>query len=130
MDKKPVRNTRKRKSLGDDDANEDASPKKKIAKTKAEKNPENKIKKIPAKPKAVARTKTCDKPAKETLKKKLNTESFGNTCLWDEAEMLSLRERIPLKLAQNFIALLTEGCTLPFIARYRKTVVDHLMPDR
>lgn len=50
--------------------------------------------------------------------------------VWNEAEMLAQVERIPLQLAQNLIGLLTEGCTLPFIARYRKTAVDNLMPDR
>lgn len=50
--------------------------------------------------------------------------------MWDESEMLSHVEKVPLGLARNFIALLTEGCTLPFIARYRKANVDHLMPDR
>ncbi|CAB3255382.1 unnamed protein product [Arctia plantaginis] len=50
--------------------------------------------------------------------------------IWNEAEMLSQVERISLKVAQNLITLLTEGCTLPFIARYRKTAVDNLMPDR
>nr|XP_021185041.2 S1 RNA-binding domain-containing protein 1 [Helicoverpa armigera] len=53
-----------------------------------------------------------------------------STEVWNEAEMLAQVERIPLQLAQNLIGLLTEGCTLPFIARYRKTVVDNLMPDR
>lgn len=54
----------------------------------------------------------------------------NNQNLWNEAEMLAQVERIPLQLAQNLIGLLTEGCTLPFIARYRKTAVDNLMPDR
>lgn len=50
--------------------------------------------------------------------------------MWDEAEVLSQTVRVPLTVAQNFIGLLTEGCTLPFIARYRKAAVDHMMPDR
>lgn len=57
-----------------------------------------------------------------------NTDDIPN--VWNEAEMLAQVERIPLQLAQNLIGLLTEGCTLPFIARYRKTAVDNLMPDR
>ncbi|KAM3963094.1 uncharacterized protein YdcI [Aphomia sociella] len=48
----------------------------------------------------------------------------------DEAGILSHLEKIPHKLAHNFISLLSEGCTLPFIARYRKEAVDFLMPDR
>ncbi|XP_013194644.2 S1 RNA-binding domain-containing protein 1 [Amyelois transitella] len=47
-----------------------------------------------------------------------------------DAEVLAEIEKIPQALACNFIALLTEGCTLPFIARYRKTAVENLMPDR
>ncbi|CAH0406400.1 unnamed protein product [Chilo suppressalis] len=50
--------------------------------------------------------------------------------LWDEAEMLSNTGKIPQKLAENFIKLVNEGCTLPFIARYRKAAVDNLMPDK
>ncbi|CAH0748364.1 unnamed protein product [Diatraea saccharalis] len=53
----------------------------------------------------------------------------ANIC-WNEAEMLSYTEKIPQILAENFINLLKEGCTLPFIARYRKAVVDNLMPDK
>ncbi|CAK1581749.1 unnamed protein product [Parnassius mnemosyne] len=48
----------------------------------------------------------------------------------NEAEILSFEEKIPQDLAQKFINLLNEGCTLPFIARYRKNVVDYLKPDR
>lgn len=50
--------------------------------------------------------------------------------LWDEAEILSNYEKVSKTLAQNFISLLEEGCTLAFIARYRKTHVDYLMPDK
>lgn len=53
-----------------------------------------------------------------------------NKIIWDDSAVLAQVEKVPLKLAQNFVALLTEGCTLPFIARYRKTAVDNLMPDR
>lgn len=50
--------------------------------------------------------------------------------MWNEAEVLSQMAKVSQSLAQNFIALLSEGCTLPFIARYRKTAVDQMMPDR
>ncbi|CAK1545264.1 unnamed protein product [Leptosia nina] len=50
--------------------------------------------------------------------------------LWNEAQMLSCAEKVPSHLATQFINLLNEGCTLPFIARYRKEAVDHLLPDR
>ncbi|KAL4714572.1 hypothetical protein ACJJTC_006618 [Scirpophaga incertulas] len=46
------------------------------------------------------------------------------------AQILAVHEKIPQRIAENFISLLTEGCTLPFIARYRKTAVDNLLPDR
>ncbi|XP_013180706.1 PREDICTED: S1 RNA-binding domain-containing protein 1 [Papilio xuthus] len=49
---------------------------------------------------------------------------------WDEAKILSFEEKVPQELAERFITLLNEGCTLPFIARYRKNVVDYLKPDR
>lgn len=49
---------------------------------------------------------------------------------WDEAKILSYEENVPQDLAERFIKLLNEGCTLPFIARYRKNVVDYLKPDR
>lgn len=133
---KPVRNTRKRKPLNDD-PNEDATPKKKrVVKTTTEKVPRKRIEKITGEPKKkVAKATAIAKEAKkDTIKESIpnNTTDnvFENACLWDESVMLSQVERISLKLAQNFIALLTEGCTLPFIARYRKMVVDHLMPDR
>ncbi|KAG7307545.1 hypothetical protein JYU34_007751 [Plutella xylostella] len=56
--------------------------------------------------------------------------AFDFASSWDEAELLSNVEKVPRKLAQNFVKLLTDGCTLPFIARYRKSAVDNLMPDR
>ncbi|XP_075969769.1 uncharacterized protein YdcI [Anticarsia gemmatalis] len=59
----------------------------------------------------------------------IDTESnIGN--VWNESQMLSQVAKVPIQLAQNFVNLLSEGCTLPFIARYRKTAVANLMPDR
>ncbi|KOB74204.1 putative S1 RNA binding domain protein, partial [Operophtera brumata] len=129
---KPVRNSRKRKPIGGD-PNEDVTPKKKrVAKTAIEKVPLKRIKKVTDEPKKkVTKAKASAQDVnKDTIQENVSNSVFENACLWDESEMLSRVERIPVKLAQNFIALLTEGCTLPFIARYRKTVVDHLMPDR
>ncbi|XP_050345646.1 uncharacterized protein YdcI-like [Nymphalis io] len=89
-----------------------------------------------------------DKPKRKIIKKQtkkevganddtdshinLNNEYQNEVCniLWNDAEMLSNFERISPVLAQKFISLISEGCTLPFIARYRKEAVDHLMPDR
>ncbi|CAH4037299.1 unnamed protein product [Pieris brassicae] len=58
-----------------------------------------------------------------------NTIKSSNN-VWNEAEMLSYKEKLPKQLAERFISLLTEGCTLPFIARYRKEAIGHLLPDR
>lgn len=139
---KPVRTTRKRKPIVDDDPIEHCSPNKKtkrLAKNK-EKVPKKKTEKVAELKKKD--NKVCSQPKKTTTakapKKNLNENTtnettdnvFISTCMWDEAEMLSHVERIPLSLAQNFVSLLTEGCTLPFIARYRKTLVDHIMPER
>ncbi|VVC92642.1 unnamed protein product [Leptidea sinapis] len=44
--------------------------------------------------------------------------------------MLSSIEGVPHDFALRFISLLGDGCTLPFIARYRKEAVNHLLPDR
>lgn len=54
----------------------------------------------------------------------------NNLMVWSEATMLAHHQKVPKELAQNFIDLLEEGCTLPFIARYRKAKVFHLMPDK
>lgn len=63
-----------------------------------------------------------------------STEDVDNTMImpemWNESEVLSQMVKVSQNVAKNFIALLTEGCTLPFIARYRKTAVDQMMPDR
>lgn len=57
-------------------------------------------------------------------------EEYVNTEIWQEVDMLSYLEKIPHSLAKNFVGMLNEGCTLPFIARYRKGMIDNLMPDR
>ncbi|XP_064293129.1 S1 RNA-binding domain-containing protein 1 isoform X1 [Plodia interpunctella] len=59
-----------------------------------------------------------------------STSDCQDNGIMDDAKILANNEKIPQSLARNFINLLTEGCTLPFIARYRKTMVDYLMPDR
>ncbi|XP_052737577.1 S1 RNA-binding domain-containing protein 1 isoform X3 [Bicyclus anynana] len=61
---------------------------------------------------------------------KENKESDEYNNYLNEVDMLSYFEKIPPLLAQKFISLLSDGCTLPFIARYRKEAVNHLMPDR
>ncbi|CAH0701692.1 unnamed protein product [Spodoptera exigua] len=151
MESAPRLRKRKAVEYTEDDENEsvdEGTPKKKIKTVaKASKVKENieKVKKC-SKPKAstsskgikkteAKETKTSrSKPIKTTVENNVdidfndNTEQLHN--LWDEAELLSQIEKIPLQVAKNLIGLLTEGCTLPFIARYRKTAVDNLMPDR
>ncbi|KAJ8722577.1 hypothetical protein PYW07_003757 [Mythimna separata] len=136
---------RKRKAVEytvDDSDPDETSPKKKpktIAKpTKAKAGTSKKsvkksesTEKIPkSKETKVSKSKVTKPPAENNDEVDLfdNHENIPN--VWNEAEMLAQVERIPLQLAKNLIGLLTEGCTLPFIARYRKTAVDNLMPDR
>ncbi|KAG6452744.1 hypothetical protein O3G_MSEX007756 [Manduca sexta] len=116
---KPTRTTRKRKV----ELSEDDSPKKK-PKTTAKQGSTSKVNKV---------TKTNKEKIevnKEFETENINEDEDQNDCIWDESEMLSHVEKIPYGLAKNFIGLLTEGCTLPFIARYRKVAVNNLMPDR
>lgn len=140
---KPIRATRKRKPLCDDNLIQDSSPIKKIKrvnKATTEKLTKKKDDKITTElnkkvSKKVGSRKTpIAKASKTNLDEdiSIDTPDTDNVLsnVWDEAEMLCHVERIPISLARNFISLLTEGCTLPFIARYRKTLVDHLMPDR
>lgn len=61
---------------------------------------------------------------------KIKSEEYYDENMWTEAAMLSDIENVPKDLANGFINLLNEGCTLPFIARYRKGMVNNLMPDR
>lgn len=122
---------RKRKAL--DDEGVSTEPKRR-AKPKAEtSHAESK----PRKTRVKKDTEEVEKKPRKTKKPlqendEVDTEGSynGNSPMWNEAEMLSLHEKVPHKLAENFIALLEEGCTLPFIARYRKAAVDHLMPDK
>lgn len=123
---KPATTGRKRKARDDIDDKVEPRLNKKF---KNEKDIKPKLKVVEKKEPTKKRANGASK-VKEVIDE---TESAGcNTSdnVWDEAEMLSRIEKVPRQLAENFISLLTEGCTLPFIARYRKTVVDHMMPDR
>lgn len=60
----------------------------------------------------------------------LQNQNDQYNSLWNETEMLSYCEKISPYIAQKFVSLINEGCTLPFIARYRKEAVGHIMPDR
>lgn len=125
MDTSTKKVTRKRKALDAGETEEDASKKK--AKTDIKK----KVKMT--KPRM---TKSASKIKKNTVSDDVDgciqsiedIETMPE--MWNEAEVLSQMVKVPQNVSQNFIALLTEGCTLPFIARYRKTAVDQMMPDR
>ncbi|KAJ0180641.1 hypothetical protein K1T71_004045 [Dendrolimus kikuchii] len=119
--------TRKRKSV---ELNVETLPAKKPRKNAKQASRPKEIK--TPKSKKVIVKKTNENTKTKTIKESTVTcDSVDyNVNLWDEPEVLAQVEKVPLKLAQNFVALLTEGCTLPFIARYRKTAVDNLMPDR
>ncbi|XP_063620741.1 uncharacterized protein YdcI [Cydia splendana] len=81
-----------------------------------------------SKPKTAARSKKI-----ETVSDQSDDDGYEHTehiVTWDEAEVLSQVERVPLYLAKSFVSLLGLGCTLPFICRYRKAEVDYLRPDR
>ncbi|XP_073943825.1 uncharacterized protein YdcI [Choristoneura fumiferana] len=120
---KPAATARKRKARNDVDDKLEPLLNKKL---KTEKDVKTKLE-------VVEKKELTKKGTNRARKVKEETESAGydtSDNVWDEAEMLSRIERVPRQLAENFISLLNEGCTLPFIARYRKTVVDHMMPDR
>lgn len=72
------------------------------------------------------KTKSIKKDTK--IKLQDGSEKYDN--VWSEAAMLSFMEKLPQQLSEKIITLLTEGCTLPFIARYRKEAVGYLLPDR
>lgn len=81
-------------------------------------------------------SKLSEKP-KEPSKKAKGAPSKANSnstdfdiTLWNEADVLCKTENVPQQLADNFIKLLSDGCTLPFIARYRKSAVNNLFSDR
>ncbi|XP_050667998.1 S1 RNA-binding domain-containing protein 1 isoform X2 [Leptidea sinapis] len=115
--------TRKRKA---NTALEDNnSPKHKTVKTveKLEKSRKINVKE-PKKPKVQVKKKV------ESDDESVELENGNESHLWNEADMLSSIEGVPHDFALRFISLLADGCTLPFIARYRKEAVNHLLPDR
>lgn len=48
---------------------------------------------------------------------------------WQSYELLSEYQKIDLNVSQNIIKLFDEGCTIPFIARYRKDATDNMNPE-
>ncbi|CAG4988866.1 unnamed protein product [Parnassius apollo] len=117
------------------DTDEDKVPKRTRVKKdeNIEKSAKNKKDSDSVKIKKVVRKKIKTTEDEEESMENVDVESQvqnNDNKYWNEAEILSFEEKIPQDLAQKFINLLNEGCTLPFIARYRKNVVDFLKPDR
>ncbi|XP_004930431.1 S1 RNA-binding domain-containing protein 1 isoform X1 [Bombyx mori] len=127
---KQVKITRKRKL----EEKEDAKPRKKLARTvEPTKSKPRTVKEIKLKTKSQsvsAKTEKILLQPSSTISDEKADATEGSVDLWDESIVLAQVEKIPEKLAKNLVSLLSEGCTLPFIARYRKTAVDNLMPDR
>ncbi|KAI4460983.1 30s ribosomal protein s1 [Holotrichia oblita] len=48
---------------------------------------------------------------------------------WQNYELLSEYQNIDLNVSQNIIKLFDDGCTIPFIARYRKDATDNMSPE-
>lgn len=128
MEKSPKKKVIRKRKKGDDDEEDDG-----YNAVKA------KVKKITKAPTKKLKTDSLELKTKKLIKKisatkgvaaVLQEDVHNNIEMWDEIEMLSFVENIPKSLAKSFITLLSEGCTLPFIARYRKGMVDNLMPDR
>ncbi|XP_045491296.1 S1 RNA-binding domain-containing protein 1 [Colias croceus] len=122
--KKPV--TRKRKA---DIKEENSKPLTKKTKS-AVCEPKEKIKKIAKKEAKVLKPKATKNVENSDDISSVGSNDNVTNNLWNEDDMLSYVEKVPQLLARKFITLLNEGCTLPFIARYRKEAVDHLLPDR
>ncbi|CAH2086281.1 unnamed protein product [Euphydryas editha] len=134
-----ISRTRKRKIKENVDDNEKPLVKRRIT-TKAAG-----VKSLKSKKECVEGDKPKRKAVKKESKKELHSsenesefkindglenQDYECNSLWNETEMLSYFEKVTPDLAQKFISLINEGCTLPFIARYRKEAVGHLMPDR
>ncbi|CAG4911460.1 unnamed protein product [Colias eurytheme] len=125
--KKPV--TRKRKAVIKEEKEENSVPLTKKTKS-AVCEPKEKIKKIAKKEAKVLKPKATKNVENSDDISSVGSNDNVTNNLWNEDDMLSYVEKVPQLLARKFITLLNEGCTLPFIARYRKEAVDHLLPDR
>lgn len=138
---KSEKKTRKRKVDESNDVIEKPAPKKRLAK-RTDMDSDEPSGSAGIQPKAKKNVAKKSEPRKRAVKKDANEnesdnendcqdmKSDGYNNYLNEADMLSYFEKIPPILAQKFISLLSDGCTLPFIARYRKEAVGHLMPDR
>lgn len=57
------------------------------------------------------------------------TAEHGEFLMWNNAEVLADISCIRLDVAQNIVQLINEENTLPFIARYRKAMIDYMSPE-
>ncbi|XP_077299798.1 uncharacterized protein YdcI-like isoform X2 [Arctopsyche grandis] len=57
------------------------------------------------------------------------TTENGEFPMWDNAEVLADISGIRFDVAQNIVQLINEENTLPFIARYRKAMIDYMSPE-
>ncbi|XP_052766286.1 S1 RNA-binding domain-containing protein 1-like [Mya arenaria] len=106
--KKPVSRKRSVKKEQDDD--ESPVPSKKL---------KTEIKKEDGGMPHVSEQESLDiKGRKAPLKSKVKTEGFSVS--WNEESVISNRLDVPVWATTNVVKLLDEGCTIPFIARYRK----------
>lgn len=107
---------------------EEKSPPKKI---KIEKKFEN-VKKeqlspIPGKSKQFKSEVCYDKDVKPKLES--TTSKIKTEHLWKDYELLTEFQNIDEHVAKNLINLFEEGNTIPFIARYRRNLVNNMNPD-
>ncbi|XP_078593660.1 S1 RNA-binding domain-containing protein 1-like [Branchiostoma floridae x Branchiostoma japonicum] len=58
------------------------------------------------------------------------SSSGGVSMLWETAYVLADRQDIDNYIAANIIELLDEGCTVPFIARYRKEKTGNMEAEK
>lgn len=76
-------------------------------------------------------TSRLAKPIASKVETDTSEESdVEETLTWDEVQVLASIQTVPYALASSFVKLLSEGCTLPFIARYRKGHVNNLLPSQ
>ncbi|XP_078676315.1 S1 RNA-binding domain-containing protein 1-like [Branchiostoma floridae x Branchiostoma belcheri] len=78
--------------------------------------------------KKMAATKQGEKPTapgRTTM-----TSSAGVSMLWEAPHVLADRLDLDHNIAANVIELLDEGCTVPFIARYRKEKTGNMEAER
>lgn len=68
--------------------------------------------------------------AKESSELNVERCDSSDFPLWDFSEVLSETTGVRLQVAKNIVKLINEENTLPFIARYRKSMIDHMSPEK